>query len=866
MTLSAGTRLGPYEILAPIGAGGMGEVYRARDERLGRTVAVKVAHENFGERFEREARAVATLNHPNICHLYDVGPNYLVMEYVEGAPIAPGGGFRRILDAATQISSGLASAHAAGVIHRDLKPENILITADGRVKILDFGLAKQAAVAEAGNRTQSIMAGATNPGTVLGTVFYMSPEQARGEQVDARSDQFSFGLILYELAAGKRAFARESSAQTMAAIIEAEPDYTALGGTPPAFRWVIERCLAKNPRERYDSTGDLHRDLEQLKRRQSELSVAGVAAAAPAERAGRIPWRATALAAAVVLAGLVGWFAHAPTPAPPRYRVTPIAVDAAAATSPAWSPDGRVLAYSQEAGGYYQIFTKRLDQHSEAAAQLTSVTQDCLFPFWHPSGERIYFLSEDSLWSVGAAGGQPERVIEGASGAAISPDGKTIVFSRFEKGKERLWTATADGKAATQEIEWGLAEFAGSHTFQFSPNGQNLGMTGYAHSGLGVVRVPFQKERTQIQPIDFHVPADTFLEGISWLPDNRHAVVGLVSSFSTFRLARADTRAGTLDLLPASELLQTAPSVSPDGTRIAYSTTSLNWDILEVDLEKRTVAPLVASARYDGWPAWTPSGDYLLFATNRTGRPEIWRKNMREGWERPVLTPDDFDDRSTRLLVQPAVSPDGRSIAYQRWSGSGTQIFMSPLSGGKPVALNPQDTRREDNPAWSPDGNWVAFTSAGELKKARPGAPGPSIRIRDDQSHATLASYLRWSRTGQIAYASTNGLTVTDETGTSARVVYKEALIAWDWSPDGSLIYAIREAQARHMELITIEPKSGQVRVVMDLGRIPVSPEPIGYPGTIRALAVAPDGKHAVFAYLQPDAHIWMMEEIKEKQ
>src|SRR5438477_3674094 len=197
MSLAPGARRGPYEILDPIGAGGMGEVYKARDTRLDRIVAIKLSKEAFSERFEREARAVAALNHPNICQLYDVGPDYLVMEFVEGAPIASVDTARKLLDIAVQIADGLAAAHAAGIIHRDLKPDNILITREGRVKILDFGLAKRAGLLAA---SDTLMSGSTAPGTVLGTIGYMSPEQAQGLPLDVRSDQFSFGVILYQIA------------------------------------------------------------------------------------------------------------------------------------------------------------------------------------------------------------------------------------------------------------------------------------------------------------------------------------------------------------------------------------------------------------------------------------------------------------------------------------------------------------------------------------------------------------------------------------------------------------------------------------------------------------------------------------------
>src|SRR5262245_41051924 len=285
MPLPVGERLGPYEIVAQVGAGGMGEVYKARDTRLGRIVAIKVSRQRFSERFEREARAVASLNHPNICQLFDVGPDFLVMEFVDGEPVAPAETPRRLLDVAIQIADGLAAAHANGVIHRDLKPENILVTRDGRVKILDFGLAKQSAdiyaAAGAGVTEATRTRALTGAGSAIGTVGYMSPEQARGESnLTRQSDQFSLGVVLYELASGKLPFKRSSAAETMTAIIreDAEPLPAAV---PAPMRWIVERLLAKDPIDRYDSTRDLHRDLRQLRDKLSETTTAVQPAAAP---------------------------------------------------------------------------------------------------------------------------------------------------------------------------------------------------------------------------------------------------------------------------------------------------------------------------------------------------------------------------------------------------------------------------------------------------------------------------------------------------------------------------------------------------------------------------------------------------------
>jgi len=284
MPLSLGDRLGPYELLAPIGAGGMGEVYKARDTRLDRIVALKVLEAEFSARFEREARAVAALNNQNVCQLYDVGPSYLVMEFVDGAPIAAPGTPRKLLDFAVQIADGLAAAHAAGIVHRDLKPGNILVTRDGRVKILDFGLAKTAPESTPA-RDATLTIAITDPGSTVGTIAYMSPEQARGEpNLTSQSDQFSFGLVLYELAAGKRAFIRAS--------------------VPAPLRWIIERLLSKDPSDRYDSTRDLYRELRQVRDRYSEAGISVIVPAAAATNKAR-KGTPVFVAAALILAAAI---------------------------------------------------------------------------------------------------------------------------------------------------------------------------------------------------------------------------------------------------------------------------------------------------------------------------------------------------------------------------------------------------------------------------------------------------------------------------------------------------------------------------------------------------------------------------------
>jgi eukaryotic-like serine/threonine-protein kinase len=296
MALTPGTKLGPYEVQAALGAGGMGEVYRARDARLDRFVAIKILPAHLSDdpeakqRFNREARAIAALNHPNIVAVFDFGVDvnvgngaqYIVGELLYGEllrTIIAGGPVtvRRLVDIAVQVADGLVAAHAAGIVHRDLKPENVLLTKEGRIKILDFGLASQGCktavpAANGSDETISLNRGqnATNEGTILGTASYMSPEQALGKQVDYRSDQFSFGLILHEMASGKKAFARNSSVETMAAIISDDPPPTERK-LPVPLKWIIDRCLSKEPEQRYESTRDLYHDLRNLREHLSDV-------------------------------------------------------------------------------------------------------------------------------------------------------------------------------------------------------------------------------------------------------------------------------------------------------------------------------------------------------------------------------------------------------------------------------------------------------------------------------------------------------------------------------------------------------------------------------------------------------------------
>lgn len=472
MRLSSGDKLGPYQIVAPIGAGGMGEVYKARDMRLDRIVAVKTSRMEFSERFEREARTVASLNHPNICQLYDLGAlpeggSYLVMEFVDGSPIAPVDSPRKLLDLAVQIADGMAAAHAAGFTHRDLKPDNILVTGPqtpqpGRVKILDFGLAKLSSSIQQSETIAAI----TNPGTVMGTVYYMSPEQARGAEVDARSDQFSFGLILYELAAGKRAFVRPSATETMAAIIreEAEPLPPSV---PAPVRWVVERCLAKDPIERYDSTRDLYRELKFGRERLAENSGSNSQAAVvqPIRLSRSRLWgfpTLAALAIAAVIFGAAGLLRR--TPEPPLWSGIMLG-GSEIALNPRLSPDGHLLAFQAMVDGLSQIAVMKPESGNWSILTRDRGHGPINNSSWSADGTLIYFDRYtdvlQGIFSVPVLGGDERLVVENAGSPEPLPDGSMLIVKMNAERKfqlHRFWPETGRLQAlamlTSQNLNW----------------------------------------------------------------------------------------------------------------------------------------------------------------------------------------------------------------------------------------------------------------------------------------------------------------------------------------------------------------------------------------------------------------------------
>src|SRR5215467_8176606 len=411
--LPAGAQLGPYRIEELVGSGGMGQVYRAYDTRLGRMVALKISKEEFGERFDQEARVIAGLNHPHICHLYDVGPNYFVMELVEGRPLQGRLPVAAAVEYASQILDALAVAHSKGVVHRDLKPSNILVAKQG-IKLLDFGLAKR--VTPLGEQDATLTAALTRAGMILGTLQYMSPEQLQGKEVDVRSDLFSFGCVLYEMLTGRRAFEGENPATVIAAVVEREP--LPLEISPPLDR-VVMRCLAKDPDRRFQTAIDLKTALIWAMEQQ------------PVATRSRRWW--VTVAAGLVLGLGWGWgLFHFRAP-PHEERIIHFQIVPSQGARPApWglsvSPDGRYVTYSSLLGGKQALWLHPLDG---AAERLLTDNATARFPFWSPDGRSIGWAADSKLWRLDLAGGAPVAICnqEPLRPAVWTPDGRILFGS-----------------------------------------------------------------------------------------------------------------------------------------------------------------------------------------------------------------------------------------------------------------------------------------------------------------------------------------------------------------------------------------------------------------------------------------------------
>jgi eukaryotic-like serine/threonine-protein kinase len=773
MTLISGTRLGRYEIRSQLGAGGMGEVYLARDLEIGRDVALKVLPSTFSsdkdrlQRFQQEACAAGALNHPNILSIYDVGKHdgspYVVSELLQGetlrtrisgTPLSP----RRAIDYALQITQGLAAAHAKGIIHRDLKPDNIFITNDGRVKILDFGLAKL--TQPDGNQQQTDIPTRrvdTDPGVVMGTVGYMSPEQLKGRTVDQRSDIFSFGAILYEMLSGRRAFHAQSTAETMSAILrEDPPDLSETNQRiSPGLERLVHHCLEKNPEGRFHSVSDIAFALEAFSGSTTSSETAMTAPLPATRRLGRdwLPW---AIAGAAVLLAAVA-FAWPYFRRSPPGEVTeamrfiiPMPDKALILTPPVISPDGRRIVYRLNTEDGKELLWVSSLGSLDAPRPLVG-TDGGSQPFWSPDSRFVGFFANSKLKRMDVSGGSVQTLCDAASNVsgAWSRDG-TIIFSRgIASGLYRVTTA---GETPVQLTQVDASRNEVEHTFPyFLPDGRHfiyLARNVQPENSaiyVGSLDSKETKSLLQVHSSTVYAPpgyllfvrentlmaqafnADTLdLKGETFAVAEqamRNPVIGR-AMFSVSENGVLVMRSGVVN---SNQLIwfdsvgkqlgvvtppggYHMPALSPDEKSVAVSRTDLLTgtasDIWLINLERGTQIRLTDDPATDNFPAWSAAGDRITFVSARNRQSSIYVKlSNGSAVEEPLVS-------SAEQKWNPTFSPDGKAIIYSQLNPkSNLDLYLVSTGGDKKIETFLQTNFREDQARVSPNGRWVAYVS-----------------------------------------------------------------------------------------------------------------------------------------------------------
>jgi serine/threonine protein kinase len=779
MPLATGAKLGPHEIVQLLGEGGMGVVYKARDSRLKRFVAVKVlraaamADSERRRRFIQEAQAASALNHPNIITIYDIGEqdgiDFMAMEFVAGKTLdalipRTGMPLKEALRIALQIAAGLERAHAAGIVHRDLKPGNVIVGDDGQVKIVDFGLAKlteRTAAAGAPTETVKLEMTETAERTVVGTVAYMSPEQAEARPVDARSDIFSFGSMLYEMITGHRAFHGQSAMSAMSAILNQEPKPVSslAPETPRDLEKVIQRCLRKDLERRFQHMGDVRIALLELKE-ESDSGLLAPQTNPHARRRSRLIWIATSLITVLVASVVVAWSlrrSHAPAPQPRSKLITS---DQGYQSHPALSPDGKQVAYSWDGGeeGRLSIYVRLVDAGSPLRLTQESGVDD-LNPTWSPDGHYIAFcrqrLGAFDILRIAALGGASRKIAAGTdcAGLSWSPDGAFLAIGQRVGNEPRSISLVSmdDGHSVrlTSPPRGSLGDFGP----KFSPDGKKIVFVraqSDANRELWVVPVggggtPAGEARRM------GYPADGLAIGADWTADGRRIVF---SSGWFFRGAVSiiPAEGGPLRAFPGADNAGYI-SIARSGSRMVYEHLNFDSNIWRIpgpqSTERDGPKRLIASTQLDLEPQYSPDGSKIAFTSARSGTLELWVSD-RDGREAAQIT-----SVGGAQIGSPRWSPDGRWLAFDNPQAGNYDICLVSVEGG-PYRRFTSEPSNETRPSWSRDGHWIYFGSnrSGDWQiwKAPVGG-GAAVQVTRGGGEEAFESidgkYVYWAKRGK---------------------------------------------------------------------------------------------------------------------
>ena len=763
LVIAAGSRLGPYEVISALGAGGMGEVYRAKDTRVDRLVALKVLPEELFEdedrraRFEREARTLASLNHPGIAILYSFeevsGRHLLAMELVEGEGLDQkiATGFLPLdesLSFAKQIAEALEAAHERGIVHRDLKPANVKVTEDGRVKLLDFGLAKafegekvSSKGGSAGGLTQSptLTARATAAGMILGTAAYMSPEQARGKSLDKRADVWAFGCVLFEMLTGKRAFEGETVSDTLAAILRGEADFALLPpATPPRVVSLLRRTLQKDPKQRLHDIADARLDLEEIaaasasgqlpfeEKTASPNPTVGRSASAVSARGSKkvlyFSWAiAAAFAAAAGVTGVLALRARAPAPLPLLVRAL---TDSGRDWFPAASPDGKLVAFVSDRDGRQRIWLKQMPDGDEQP--LTSGPDDR--PRFSPDGSSLLFVRREgggsSLYRVGVLGGEPRRLVANAADGTYSCDGQRLAWVREAKEDGRqVWTLTvglADGGAGREIYRNTTVPFDWP---SWSPDGKWIVCFPHALGATSFYAGPILVAADGSGTRDLGVGRAAELASPVWIGAGREILLARASPVQSLfdaaacTIERIDSETGAHASVLESPTRVSAIDVLGSG-RIVFDVNSNRVNLRELSTAG-VAAPgawLTRGLGMNRQPRYSPDGEWILYSALRGGNVDVWSLQPRTGAVRRLTD-------SPAVDYDPAFTPDGKHLIFSSDRSGHFEIWMADAdgSGARQVSHDGFDA---ENATAAPDGKWIVYASGNQKKfgiwKVRP--------------------------------------------------------------------------------------------------------------------------------------------------